>query len=349
MDSLKKYEQFLAQEKAKRRRLVFSYIFWTGWAVLISAVILYIGVLGIEYSVEKKLTAEGIIEQVISERNVGDENDLTASSIDFFNKKNNSTLNTSKDILPAFPRAVPSTIKAKSYIIGDIDTGEIIAEKNKDAIHPIASISKLMTAIVAMEEIPENTSILITGEAILTEGSSGMLKRGERLLAKDLLYPLLMVSSNDAGEAFALHFGREEFIKKMNEKAMSIGSWNTRFSDPTGLSKKNVSTASDIFNLTKWIHEHKSKILEITSEKVKKVKNHSWTNPSHFLNIASFRAGKNGFTDEAKRTSTAVFELRDAFGNKKTICIVLLKSEDRDKDMISLLNYLKSNYGYEEV
>jgi D-alanyl-D-alanine carboxypeptidase len=248
----------------------------------------------------------------------------------------------------ALPQSFDNKIYGQSYLVGDIDTGEILVSKNKDNQYPIASISKLMTAVIAKENIKGTDSILITQDILNTEGNSGFLKKGERILASDLYYPLLFSSSNDAAEAFADHYNRAEFLRLMNRRAFDIGLWHTYFNDPSGLSPKNISTSDDLFTMVKWIIKYHPEILNITREQVKNIKGHTWTNSNRFLNIASFLGGKNGFTDQANRTAIVVFELTDLTGNKRKISIILLKSPNRNRDVAYLLEYLKQYYGLKQ-
>lgn len=237
-------------------------------------------------------------------------------------------------------------IFAESFIVGNINTGEILIERNKDRKFPIASITKLMTAVAVSELFSKNDLIEITSRALNTSGNSAGFKKGEKIKAIDLIYPLLMVSSNDAAEAFAGEFGRSNFIKKMNEKAVSIGLWTTSFNDPTGLSQKNTSNSSDMFNLAKWILEFRPDIFKITRERVKNISEHTWTNTTNFLNWSSYMGGKNGFTEEAGRTALYLFDLKNTSRDEAIFAVVILQSKNRDGDVVKLLDLLKENYGW---
>lgn len=230
-------------------------------------------------------------------------------------------------------------ISATSYIVTDIDQDIVIEERDADRLLPIASITKLVTAVVARKVFKEKTRIEITQKILLTEGDSGKFRFAEKFRVDEILFPLLMVSSNDAAEALSQTYdaehGKGKFIKEMNAWVNSIGAYRTYFRDPSGLSESNVSTAKDISIILKWIKEHEPGILDITLTKTKSIRLHTWTNPTHFLNLSSYEGGKNGFTAEAKLTSASIF----SFGKpKKYYSVVLLGSSQRDVDTLSVLN-----------
>ncbi len=239
---------------------------------------------------------------------------------------------------------IPST-SGLAYTVADIETGEVIIEKNPDIAMPIASVSKLITAIVAKENMEQHKTITVTKSSIETYGTSGGLSVGEKILVSDLFYPLLMESSNDAAEVFAEGYGREEFIKKMNEKAKEIGMNNTFFFEPSGLSEKNVSTTADLQKLAAYISHNYPDLWDITRVRQYSILKHSWGNGNRLSRRANFVGGKNGFTYEAHNTTVSVFDV-DVEGGKKRFAITLLKSNDREGDVDALLRFLSKWVGY---
>src|SRR3989344_3365279 len=169
-------------------------------------------------------------------------------------------------------------VSAEAYVVGDLGTGEIILSKNPTAKFPIASVSKLMTALVAKELARDSDTAKISKRAVATSGGNGELKAGEKIKVTDLVYPLLLESSNDAAEAIAEHFDREKFIAQMNEGAKSLGMMDTSFGDPSGLSIKNQSTAADIFKLTGYLNQERGDVLKITTRRSHSVARHYWSN-----------------------------------------------------------------------
>lgn len=232
-----------------------------------------------------------------------------------------------------------------AYVVADADTGEIIIEKNQDMVMPIASISKLITTLVAMDNMDLHKPLTVTKSSIEMYGTSGGLRLGEKILGTDLLYPLLMESSNDAAEVFAENYGYNDFIGLMNQKVKSIGMKSTSFVEPSGLSEKNVSTAADLQVLVQYITKNHPEIWDISRVRQYSILNHSWTNGSSISRKTSFIGGKNGFTYEAYSTTASLFGL-DIPGGKRRIAVTLLKSNARENDVDVLLRFVTKWVGY---
>lgn len=241
--------------------------------------------------------------------------------------------------------AFPS-VTSKSYIVGDLDTGEIIAHKNSETPYAIASITKLMTALVSLETVNQFQKSNISSRAINTNGTAGDLSVGQDIETGDLIYPLLLESSNDAAEAIAEHIGRSYFLANMNGKAKAIGLENTIFEDPSGLSAKNVSTAQDLFTLAQYIHKFKSYIFYITQLQKYTVDGQTWYNNNAFRNDKFFRGGKNGYTTAAKKTLLTTVELPLVDGGTRNIAVIVLQSEGTERDTRRILDYVNSNVEY---
>lgn len=245
------------------------------------------------------------------------------------------------DNAPSFPYVTSS-----AYIVGDLDSGEIIAHKNADRVYPIASISKLMTALVSLETINQYQQATVSSRAVSTHGVQGDLTTGQIIDTGDLLYPLLLESSNDAAEVIAEHIGRSYFVANMNGKAKSIGLVDTRFEDPSGLSANNVSTAKELFLLSQYIHKFKRYIFEVTRMKKYTVDNQTWYNNNAFRNDDFFRGGKNGYTTPAKKTLITTAELPLMEGGTRNIAVVVLQSDGTERDTRRILNYITSYVEY---
>jgi D-alanyl-D-alanine endopeptidase (penicillin-binding protein 7) len=141
-------------------------------------------------------------------------------------------------------------LRSTAAVVQDQASGEILFEKNSDAVLPIASITKLMTAMVVLDaQLPLNETLTIGQEDVDTlKGTRSRLKVGTRLSREDMLLLALMASENRAASALARHYpgGMEAFVAAMNHKAAAIGLRDTRFADPTGLTAANVSSARDL-------------------------------------------------------------------------------------------------------
>ncbi len=237
-------------------------------------------------------------------------------------------------------------VSAKAFLVGDLNTGEVIISKNQNEKMPIASVSKLMTALVAKEISKEEDTAQVSKGALATYGKNGNLRLGEKIKTTDLLYPLLLESSNDAAEVLAEQFGREDFISKMNQVAEKLKMSKTSYEDPSGLSENNKSTVSDIFKLTGYLMREQPELLKITGTRSYSNAKHNWSNISQFLGKEGYFGGKSGYTDEARQTVVSLFNLPLGESGVRPIAIVLLASPDRKKDVENILNYLKKNIYY---
>src|ERR1035437_6348924 len=237
-------------------------------------------------------------------------------------------------------------ISAKAFLVGDLNTGEVILSKNQDQKFPISSISKLMTALITTKIATPDDTTQVTKTALATKGTNGELRLGEKIKVTDLLYPLLLESSNDAAEVIAEYFNRDNFISKMNEMAKTLTMDATSYEDPSGLSINNQSTTSDLFKLTGYLIKQQSDLFKITTEQSHTIKKHSWSNISQFLGEDGYLGGKSGYTDPAMQTDVAIFNLPLGQTGYRPIAITLLQSSDRHKDVETILKYLKKNIYY---
>ena len=144
-------------------------------------------------------------------------------------------------------------ILATNYIVKDLDTGEVFKEKNSQEIRSIASITKLMTAVVVLNAHQQLDEVLTVNK---TNGIHSKLPNGTKLTRSNLLLLSLMSSDNVAAKVLAQNYpgGEESAIAAMNSTAVSLGMNNTRFTDPTGLLPENVSTAFDLSKLIDYAY-----------------------------------------------------------------------------------------------
>jgi len=237
-------------------------------------------------------------------------------------------------------------VKAGSFFVGDLDTGEVILQKDSDTKMPIASVSKLFTATVSLDNQNQEDYTKISQFALNTEGQNGDLHLNEKIKVGDLIYPLLLESSNDAAEAIAGYTGRDSFLGMMNQKVKDLGLSNTSFQDPSGLSAGNISTSVDLFKFAKYLKENKPDLLKITKERSQNNAKHTWFNNSQFLGMDGYQGGKRGYTDKAMQTAVSIFSVPLGQSNDRNIGIVLLHSPDRYKDMQNIVKFLKKNVYY---
>lgn len=150
-----------------------------------------------------------------------------------------------------------NAISAKSAILIDALTGKPLYELNADIPMPMASTTKIMTGIIAIENLDINSVTKIKREYTLAEGSSMYLKEGEDIKILDLLYGLMLSSGNDA--ALALAGQKDGFIELMNEKTLDLGLKNTHFMNPNGLDDpQHYTTAKDLALITRYAMQNET-------------------------------------------------------------------------------------------
>ena len=151
-------------------------------------------------------------------------------------------------------------LHSAAFMIADQATGNVLLEKNSDAVLPIASITKLMTAVVVTEaQLPLDETLTISQEDVDTEkGSRSRLRVGTQLTREEMLHLALMSSENRAAHALGRQYpgGLDAFVSAMNAKAKLLGMSDTHYVEPTGLSSRNQSSAKDLATLVKAAYEH---------------------------------------------------------------------------------------------
>lgn len=154
----------------------------------------------------------------------------------------------------------PLELKSSVALVIDQDTDEVLFSKNSQAVLPIASITKLMTALVVAEaKLPLDELLTITSDDVDTEkGSRSRLQVGTTATREEMMHLALMASENRAANALGRHYpgGLQAFVVAMNRKARALGMVDTRFMEPTGLSSHNQSSAADLAVLVKATSQH---------------------------------------------------------------------------------------------
>ncbi|MDP3646003.1 MAG: serine hydrolase [bacterium] len=271
----------------------------------------------------------------------GSKKDTTPEGSAYANDTNSSIPALTVDFIERIEERLPHVrdpkVTAETYGVYELEGGARILESESFRVVPIASLTKILTAIVAVEEMNLDDTVTVSDSAIATYGTTGGLRIGERLRLHELMYPLLMESSNDAAEAIAEHFGRTRFLIAMNTRAHEIGAMRTRLVDPSGLSDKNVSSADDVAALVTYFALHHPELFRVTTLKEHKVRGHIWRNGSPLLALPGYGGGKNGYTDEAKSTAAAIFRVSLEDGRERTLIVVVLRSTKRADDVGTLL------------
>ncbi len=245
-------------------------------------------------------------------------------------------------------RSTPPVITADSFLIADLKNNFVFLEKDSSEKRSVASITKLLTALVAGEFINMEREITVGEDYVPVATSKPRLKAGDSYRAYDLLFPLLEESSNEVADLFANHLGNGRFVSLMNRKASAVGMNNSNFVDPSGISKDNVSTCNDLFSLAKYIYNNRRFIFRISSGDVKESVYGASSfkdldNYNLFSSDEDFMGGKIGKTTVSKETMIAVFDLELA-GEERPIAIVVLGSDDVGYDVRTIVGWLKANY-----
>lgn len=249
------------------------------------------------------------------------------------------------------------SIMGESGILMEVSTGTILYEKNIHAIQYPASITKIMTALLAIENCRLDETVVVPAEAVYMEdkGTHIALDEGEQLSVEQCLYAVLLASANDAAYALAEHVGGtyENFIEMMNEKARELGCQNTNFTNPHGLPDENhVTTAYDMALITKAALQYDefrkiagTSYYEIPSSEYQKdlicmYNHHKMIGQNEFYNEEVF-AGKNGYTTVAKNTLVTCARRDDM----EVICVMMnTEGEQVYLDTQELLNYGLDNF-----
>lgn len=239
-------------------------------------------------------------------------------------------------------------ITAPHYFVADIENSTVLASSALDEPVAIASLTKLMTALIAAEKLNLDRSVRVSAPNFV-QSLIPRLQYRDTVSMYSLLQLLLVESSNEAAEVIASQIGREEFITLMNNRAASLGMTDTVFADPSGLSADNTSTLRDLFRLTQHIYQTRSFILELSANQDLPTafiggQFGALTNFNKINGDDTFIGGKIGETRAAGQTSITLHRL-NVRGTERVIAIIILGSESRDTDLHQLLNYLSERYG----
>lgn len=291
--------------------------------------------------------------------------DFSGSIQEFFVWK--TTKNQQKMLASLQESILQENIPVRKWEIGELQVGassavalqiekngkyKILFEKNKNRNSAIASLTKLMTAAVVIDNYELSQKIDISKEA---EKQGGFLKSGESFLVKDLLHSMLIESDNIAAFAFSEIIGQEKFLKLMNQKAEDFEMSDTFFVDATGIDPKNASTAEDLIRLSEKMLQNYPSIFEITSipefdlYDFDKKFHHKITNTNELLvNGSDFNekiiGGKTGFTTEAKGCLLLIAKKNNIEGY---LIYIILGSEERFGEMGKLIDWTNTAYKWQ--
>ncbi|ASX12215.1 D-alanyl-D-alanine endopeptidase [Aeromonas dhakensis] len=222
-------------------------------------------------------------------------------------------------------------LSSAAFVVANPRTGEVLSERNANRVMPIASITKLMTALVVLDANQRLSEMLTVTMADVDrlKGTGSRLAVGSRLSRADMLHIALMSSENRAASALARNYpgGQRAFIEAMNAKARMLGMWSTQFSDSTGLTPRNVSSAHDLAKLVAAASTYPL-IRQYSSTEERMVRNGK--RQLHYLNSNRLvREGswpislsKTGYIREAGRCLVMATQI-----NREPVIMVLLNAD----------------------
>ena len=247
-----------------------------------------------------------------------------------------------------FPQnSLAVSISAQYACVMNAQTGQVIFEKNAYEKHSMASTTKIMTALLALENAGKNELVTVSANAAGTEGSSIYLKAGEIIPMDDLLYGLMLESGNDAAIAVAEHVGGsvDYFAKMMTARAMEIGAKNTQFKNPNGLDEEgHYTTAYDLALITRTalLNPRFAEIVSTKRKSIPATENgvaRSFSNHNKLLSLYTGCTGvKTGFTKKTGRCLVSAAEREHV----SLICVTLNAPNDWS-DHKTLLDHAFAN------
>ncbi|AOR22694.1 D-alanyl-D-alanine carboxypeptidase family protein [Clostridium taeniosporum] len=258
--------------------------------------------------------------------------------------------------------ATPPEINAEGSVLMDASTGEILFSKNPNKVLEPASTTKVLTAIITLENCDLNEEVAVKEDFTKIDGTTIGLLKGDIVTVRDLLLGLLLESGNDAANALACHISSstDKFAVLMNKKAKEIGAVNSNFKNPSGLpNPKHLTTAHDLALIMNEAIKNKT-YLELSKVMLHeiKIKNDSsrtiWVNnKNHMINKNSKYyykytiAGKNGYTTKANHTYTIAAE-----NNGHILIAAYLNALDKNqnfKDMKTVFDYGFNNFYFSSM
>lgn len=213
--------------------------------------------------------------------------------------------------------SLPFNFEGQSALARELNGETIFYELNSKQRWPIASLTKLMTSVIALEKIEKNDQ------------------------TENLIKAMMLISDNDAANRLANIFGYDNFIKAMNQKAKELSMDQTSFFDPSGLSFLNQSTTNNLYKLVRYISIYRPQILQWSREKELNIDGLKYVNINKFVERADFLGGKTGWTDEASGNLISVFS-----SPKKPILIIALGTANKIERFEQTKNLLEWIFQY---
>ena len=248
-------------------------------------------------------------------------------------------------LLPSHVYAL--TVSSQSACMMDIDSGRVLFAKAENNPRLIASITKIMTAILAIESGRLEEEVTVGEEVLKMYGSNIYIELGEKMTLRDLVYGLMLRSGNDAAIVISVFVGgtEERFVEMMNEKAKTIGMKNTIFKNPHGLDEEteNKSSAYDMALLSSYASKNDTYMKIVGTKKYQvqsNLKSYLWYNRNKLLtSYDKTTGGKTGYTPRAGRTLVTT-----AKDKKLNLTVVTLNDGNEYDTHEKLYEYAFTNY-----
>lgn len=243
---------------------------------------------------------------------------------------------------------LPPDISAKSAIVADLKTGNVLYEKNAQEILPYASLTKLISALVVLDSIPLEKEITMSEEVLQTEGEVGNFRKGERVKARHLLFSSLIQSSNDAMMALASDLGIDNFLTLTKSKLIQLGVKKVKVTDPTGLDPQTVGSATDLVKIAKgaFFNDFIRKILSIPEYTFTSSSgiSHKAVSTNNLLFDPHMVIAKTGSLDAVGQNYAAL--IRPA-KQERDLIMVIIGSQNRNDDAVKLFSWLDKAFLWE--
>ena len=223
---------------------------------------------------------------------------------------------------------IDPNITAKAYSVFDVETGEVLLSHNIDESLPIASITKLFTAAAVLQNESIDEEVTITAADVEAEGRAGKLVAGQVYKLRELLFPLLLESSNDAAAAFESQLDSIPFADKV-------------LADASGLSAESKVSVSELSNEVRDLYLNMPQLFDITALKQYIGEETGWVNNSPVRDLVGYKGGKSGYTEAAGRTLVAIFT--EPTLEDREVGYVILGSDDVRVDTEELRAMVESS------
>lgn len=252
------------------------------------------------------------------------------------------------------PSMISPIIRAKSSIVTDLTSNEVLYEKNSHQERAIASITKLMTMLIILDENKPDDIVTVSNNAAKTEGSTMFLRAGEKITVENLIYGSLINSANDAAVALAEHNAGSvhKFVEKMNKKATELQLLDSNFSNPIGLDNgDNYSSAYDVAKMAQYLYQNNfikkaAKIKKMDVRSVSGNLTHKLESTNELLgSYLKINGLKTGTTDAAGACLVAIAEN----ANGREIITVVLASPDRFQESKILIDWIFRAYKWQSA